>query len=388
MQLRKKAIQSQETLKFNYLPAVLKKYSSGWMIEYYIEDPITLDQIRVRNRVEIIRKRYKTQSEAVLHINKIVFDINVKLAKGWNPLLDNKESARMYFTYIEVSEKFIEEKTKELRIDTIRSYKSYISIFNQYIEHQTNIMHLIKFSKQDAVCFIDYIYNVRKVHQTSYNNYVKFFRLYFNWLKSHCYVSQNYFNDIATKKRDKKKRTIIPDDVRTEIIDYLSKNDKQFLIICKLIYYSLLRPKEISMLKIGSIDFERKSIVVSESISKNHNQRFATLTDDLIQELQYVKNYDPNLYIFSNTMLPGKVMATNDKYRKIWRRVQSKLKLDAKYQFYSLRDTGIFEMLKSGIDPLSVKQHADHHSLEMTSLYSDHFDPNLSERIRSKVPKF
>jgi site-specific recombinase XerD len=45
-------------------------------------------------------------------------------------------------------------------------------------------------------------------------------------------------------------------------------------------------------------------------------------------------------------------------------------------------------MLKTGIDPLSVKQHADHHSLEMTTIYSNHVDPNLAKIIREKAPAF
>jgi len=64
------------------------------------------------------------------------------------------------------------------------------------------------------------------------------------------------------------------------------------------------------------------------------------------------------------------------------------MKLPLNMQLYSFRDTGIFEMLKAGIDPLSVKQHADHHSLEMTTIYSNHADPHLTEIIHNQAPKF
>jgi site-specific recombinase XerD len=57
-------------------------------------------------------------------------------------------------------------------------------------------------------------------------------------------------------------------------------------------------------------------------------------------------------------------------------------------QQYSLRDSGIFEMLKKGIDPLSVQQLADHHSLEMTTIYANHLDPNLQRIIVDNAPKF
>ena len=57
-------------------------------------------------------------------------------------------------------------------------------------------------------------------------------------------------------------------------------------------------------------------------------------------------------------------------------------------QLYSLRDTGINEMLKVGIDPLSVMQHADHHDLSMTTRYANHVDPKLVETISTKAPAF
>ena len=57
-------------------------------------------------------------------------------------------------------------------------------------------------------------------------------------------------------------------------------------------------------------------------------------------------------------------------------------------QLYSLRDTGINNMLKSGIDPLTVMQHADHHDLAMTTRYANHADPNLIKKIAENAPKF
>lgn len=45
-------------LNFNFLPAVLKKYSSGWIVEFWCEDPANGVMKRSRIRVDRIRKRY------------------------------------------------------------------------------------------------------------------------------------------------------------------------------------------------------------------------------------------------------------------------------------------------------------------------------------------
>ncbi|MCQ2306724.1 MAG: hypothetical protein MJ000_04050 [Bacteroidales bacterium] len=45
-------------------------------------------------------------------------------------------------------------------------------------------------------------------------------------------------------------------------------------------------------------------------------------------------------------------------------------------------------MLKSGIDPFTVMQHADHHDLSMTTRYANHADTHLVETIKERVPRF
>ena len=213
-------------------------------------------------------------------------------------------------------------------------------------------------------------------------------RVLFNWAIEKGYILSNPFEQIKTKKKEEKKRTLIDAETRKKIIDYLTINDKQFLIVLKLVYSALIRPKEISYLLVGDVDFKNKTVCVNGSVAKNHNTRYIALTDDILNDLKYIKGCKKDMFLFSQTMMPGYVQAHNSKYRKLWDKLRLELKLEQTMQLYSLRDSGITDMLKSGIDPLTVKQHADHHSLEMTTLYSKHADPNLVKIIREKAPAF
>jgi integrase len=383
-----RATLNQESLVFNYLPAILKKNKSGWLIEYYCENPIDNVLYRKKIRVDNIRKRYKKQSDSIIHIYKIITEINNKLAHGWNPFI-TLENSRLYYSFKEVSAKFIEEKEKELRPDSIRCYKSFINTFNKYLE--TNGIagkYTSQFNKLQANQYLDYLYNVKSIKARSYNNYLKFMRCFFEWMKEKGYVNFNFFTLLKTKKKEKKKRCLIDAQTRQKITDYLKVNNPQYLIVCKLVYYSLIRPKEIINLRISDIDLENKVIKISSENAKNHHQRFSAMTPDLIQELQYIKNYDPDLYFISQTMFPGPIKAHRSKFTKIWIKLRNELKIPLEMQLYSFRDTGISEMIKSGIDPLTVKQHADHYSLDMTSIYADHHDPDLSKKIYEFAPIF
>ena len=59
--------------------------------------------------------------------------------------------------------------------------------------------------------------------------------------------------------------------------NYLMGNNKHFLLACYIEYYCLIRPKEMSMLKIRDISFKNQTILVSGDISKNRKDAVVTL---------------------------------------------------------------------------------------------------------------
>jgi len=57
-------------------------------------------------------------------------------------------------------------------------------------------------------------------------------------------------------------------------------------------------------------------------------------------------------------------------------------------QFYSLRDSGIIQLLKDGISPKEVMELADHSSLEVTNKYVKKARVEASEVIKRKSSGF
>ena len=64
------------------------------------------------------------------------------------------------------------------------------------------------------------------------------------------------------------------------------------------------------------------------------------------------------------------------------------LKLPEEYVIYSLRDSGIVDMLHAGVDELTVMHAAGHHDLSTTSIYADHIDVEMIERVREMQVSF
>ena len=83
-------------------------------------------------------------------------------------------------------------------------------------------------------------------------------------------------------------------------------------------------------------------------------------------------DYPGDYYLFSDGLKPGKRERTEKMFRDWWaRHVRKDLKLSAKYKFYSLKDTGITNMLRH-YDVLSVRDQARHSSILMTDIYTPH----------------
>ncbi len=125
--------------------------------------------------------------------------------------------------------------------------------------------------------------------------------------------------------------------------------------------------------------------------AKNHNERYAALSDELIERLRglSLESYPQNYYLFGAVGLKiAKEGCKRTRLTKEWTRIRKKLKLSDEMQLYSLRDIGIAEMLREGIESVTVMQHADHHDLAMTTMYANHADPQLISKIYNNGPSF
>ncbi|MFT3753676.1 MAG: tyrosine-type recombinase/integrase [Paludibacter sp.] len=372
-----------------YLPAVLKENKSGWIIEYYCEHPVTQILTRKQIKLQRIVSRYKSVKDARAHVSRMVMALNAKLSGGWNPFF-SAEDARLYEKFSTVTDLFLKEKKKEKRENTYRSYESFCKMLNEWIKVNSPDLLCSMFSQLFAVRYMEYMYNERNVNPNTYNNHIKMGRALFNWMKERCYTKQNPFEAVKVKEKIEKTRIIIPRDVRIKIIQDLQVNNPQLLLLCKLVYNSLIRPSEIKLLRIESVNLEKRYIFIDKKIAKNKKSRFAAINQDIIDSFlaMNLEQYPASYFIFAEDLNPAPMGVKNGYYSKRWDKLRKRIDLPMEMQLYSLRDTGIHEMLKSGIDDLSVMQHADHSSLEMTTLYGNHFDPNLNTLIYEKSPVF
>jgi site-specific recombinase XerD len=374
---------------FDYLPATLKELRSGWVIEYYATDPRDMKLRRMRAKVSHVLKRYTRKVDARRYLLETVANINDKLKNGWNPFFEGEDS-RLYTKLSDVTECYLKEKAKELRKDTMRSYSSFVNILCTWVNRNNANLFASMFNKSWAVRFMDYVYNERGVSQRSYNNYLKTGKCLFSWCLEKGYCKENVFLSFKPKRKEDKKRILIDADTRIKITQYW--DNSPMLLVCHLVYYSLIRPKEIRNIKVSDISLENHYIKIDSSIAKNHHTRYAVMSPEIeriISKMELLK-YGKQNYIFSDreSMKPGKMLMYDHKFAREWDKMRTALNLPSAMQLYSLRDSGIYDKLKAGVDDLSVMQAADHSSLDITTIYANHADAALNSKIRAKAPAF
>ena len=382
---------ANENLSLQYIPAILKHQAShGWVIEYYARD-CSGSMRRMVIRMNNLRKRFAKTADFREHCGGVVAGINAQLAGGWTPFNGQYGgyNTKSYTQLTSVLDEYLNDKALDVRPDTLVNYRSFCKVFRAFIDKNCHGIRCDSFNKVLAVSFMDYIRDDKGLSGRAYNNRLKQGRALFSWMIDRCYTTENPFATIKRKRETPKKRVLIPPECRARITEYFKDTIPNYVTLCQLVYSALLRPKEAWRLKIADLHLADGYIWVSEDEAKTHYSRMAALTprlrDDLIAMTAKAAATD---YLFGTDYRPGKTQIVYSRFRKEWDTMRRALKLPQEMQLYSLRDTGINEMLKSGIDPLTVMQHADHHDLSMTTRYANHADPRLVETISRRAPAF
>ena len=371
--------------EIQFIPPKLKHNTLGWHIEYYVYDPITERLERKRYRLNSLRKKCVSAKEFQLEATLVLQKLTQKLSAGWLPsheIQGNRYSTDLF----EALELFLEIKEKELRKDSIRSYKGLIKLLKEW---QKQSVSCIEFQKDSALRFMDYLYIKRKVSSNTFNNYLKISRVIFSWLQSNLYIKDNPFVGIQRKRSQDKYREVIPAKYRIEIAEWCKEYSPGFLLVCNLVYFSLIRPTELTRLQFKHINFRKHYIFLPASITKCHIDRYAALDKETEQALLDLSSrYSPEDYLFSTRFNPGKKPCLRKKYTELWSKMRDDLQLPTTYQLYSLRDTGITDKMEKGIEPRAVMHAAGHHDLSITTKYLKKADQSLIDLLIEKSPSF
>jgi integrase len=233
--------------------------------------------------------------------------------------------------------------------------------------------------------FLDYIYIDKQNSIRTRNNYLTWLSIFDNFLVQHSYLKTKSTEGIVCIRRNssEKDREVIPDPEMIRLRDYLQNHNKHFMLACYLLHYAMIRPKEMSYLKLNNFHLHRQTIFIPGTISKNKKSAVVTLPAKIIRLMidLGVFSYPDNYFLFSDDFKPGAQRKSERAMRDFWDKfVRKDLHWPKKYKFYSLKDTGITAMLKDN-DVLSVRDQARHSSILMTNTYTPQDIKNANDML-------
>jgi site-specific recombinase, phage integrase family len=360
---------SKRIVFVDYKPAELRA-NKVWYIEYYAKNPLTEKLERFKKRVPSM----KSQREREKYAKKMVQAINQKLETGWSPFYENpsnqyKSLEDSFSLFLKQLEKEVKDGIK--RPDTLRSWKSFFSNISAYInEKHLDIKFVLNIDFLFVNNFLDYIYYDKRNSPRTYNNYLAYMKGFFEWAKLKGYAKQNPAEGIKSKPKVQKKREPLTAEVK-KCIKELRDKDFHFFTCCMLTYFCLIRRTELTKLKVSDVRLSESRIILDGSITKNRKTDSVTIPDVFLPILaQHLATANNSDYLFGKDFKPGKVQLNPKKISDTWIKYRKKYKFDSKFQFYSLKDTGIMDLLNSGIPSIKVRDQARHYDIKQTEAYT------------------
>ena len=344
-------------------------------VDFYAFDPASGRMKRKKIMLDHIDNQRIRNSYA----RTLVEEITQKLIRGWNPWVEIKAGAQ-FTTWKDVCTLYRQYVVKlhndsAFREETMRDYLSRLGILENWAGiKEYNVFYPYQLDEYVLSKFMDYILIERNNAPLTYNNYLSWLHSFFKWMKGRRYIHDDPTEGLEHIRRARgKNRTVIPEKYLVDIRNYLEKKNRYFLLACYVLHYMFVRPHEMSLLRIRDFQIEKKTLVLHGDQTKNHNDVVLTLPDHIVKLMVDLKVFEfpGHYYLFGDKCMPSEDWRDSKQFRDYWNHhVRKDLSLPAEYKFYSLKDTGITNMLRSNTDPISVRDQARHSSLLITNTYT------------------
>lgn len=351
--------------------------------------PLTGTMRRKRIKLNYIHNKTQRKKRAGELMKRLVR----MLSEGWSPWDDLENDGLIVF-----AEALAEYKAhiqhdfniKLLKESSFNTYTSYLKMLDLYLETQ-KIKFLDQFDYNFMTKFLDWILYDRKNTARTYNNYCGFLVTLCEFFVKKKYMARNPALEIKKipKSRIEKQRDIFTSEDLTELFRRLERYDRKFLLACYFEYYCYIRPGELWRIKVGDINLSAQTLTVSAKISKSGRTDVITIPRiviELLLDLGALQKPSDN-YIFGERFETCSRPGEPKMFSHYWERhivsprgLFPELK-NRRVCFYSLKGTGITNMLENSVPSVVVQRQARHRHLTTTEIYMQTKQIRTSEEL-------
>lgn len=203
------------------------------------------------------------------------------------------------------------------------------------------------------------------------------------------YVESNPVAKIKALSVDGKIRSEISHKDLIKLRNHLQTTNPHFLLLCQFLYYTLIRPGELSNIKLKDIHLKEQKVYIASTISKNRTDGMVGLNDALIKAMidLNIFSYDNDCYLFGKDFKPSPEKGNSRSYRNYFKKIRQELKFPDSYQLYSMKDSGIHDLANAeGI--VIARDQARHADISTTNKYLKGSDLPVHEETKHFEGRF
>jgi integrase len=340
-----------------------------WYVEYYTTDVATLKRVRKREYGFINKeKNPDVRNNLLLQLKaQIINQLELDHKKRADLQLGEANTTNYYIN------KYILEKKKVLEAITVKNYGHYLDNFKHYLTSKSQLQQPPhKITKQVIYEYRDTL--TYKLTNRGVNNHMDCLKGFFAYLISN-YDGVLVKNPVSgiTKLQSKSENHIAYSKQQAESISkHLLEHDLQLLQYCRFVAYGFLRCNEARKLKVGDIDFNRKTITLPVDSIKSKKRTVKPVLDVLFNHIidMNLRDLPSDYYVFSTNGKPGLNQTYECYFQKRYAKVKKKFNLNEKYTIYSFRHTFVCELLDSNNKWHEIMKYTGHTTMAAFEKYA------------------
>jgi integrase len=368
IQLEKGCSHSQLSVSPKNWQAKKADFKQQWFISYRFYDP---NYPKPKQVIIKGMNSFKSLVEKQLETKKLIENEIISLKNGFNPFANKTIFLNEQLTLIQALERAFNSLTvSDL---TKRDLQTTINLFKKSIIDLgwSNVL-ISEISRKHLRVLLDESSNTAD----RFNKNRSYLMILISVLCELELVSTNYIRDIKKKKVTKHIREVLTDEQRVTVNIHLQDNYPNFHRFMHIFFHSGARISELLSLKINQIELNKSRYKILIKKGGSYKEVWKTIKHIALPFwTQIVLLGEPEDFLFSKNLLPGKVEIRAFQISKRWLRLVKK-PLNITADFYSLKHLHTTEV----VEMLGNKEAAVHNSHIGTNMVNQVYDIRRQSR--------
>ena len=381
--------------------------SKQWWVEIAYRDP--RDGKMKRKRYRDGFAKLKTRKARNEFAEKLIKDLTDRLKGGWNPLDDIEQVA--YVDELEYHQAAQVYGRKRESIKNIHFYGSeYITLMKNtkakktFESYRGKIRMLISWLEKEKLSdndlstidsnvllrFFDHLIIDQKLAGPTIEKYRMTINSLFSYLIERKALVKNPMPKILIPEvgEDCAAVPFLDEDMHL-LLNAIREEDPQLYLAALLQYFCFIRPgDELLKLKVGQINFAKRTIFIPKDIAKVRVARTMDIPDPLYDVLieHGLHRLNKELLVIGQFGRPGTQGVGHNTLRMRFNKYRDRMRLSQSYKWYSFKHTGAGKLLESGASIAELMNQLGHTDITSTYQYIKRHFGERSEHVRTKFP--